>query len=235
MAWCSTVCARLATRVAATIAAVVLSATVGAAIEQGTASPRLREARLPTQMPEAFGGGEVVLELTVDPRGTVTRVDRVRVTLPYADLVASSAVEWHFEPATVVIDGRPTAIAAPVLVVGVFRPPSFYAGPSPGVPAQTLHAPSARLPRLQSVAMPAYPPTATGNGIVLVEIEMTGRAQPRTYRIVGPPSGFDTAALDAVRAWRFEAPQFADASDRLFVYAVVGFRAPLAPDTRPRQ
>jgi len=186
-------------------------------------------------MPEAFGGGEVVLEIYVDPRGAVIRIDRVRVTPPYTDLVVNSSAAWQFEPATAVIEGHPTPLTGSVLVVAAFRPPSFYAGPAPGTPPQTIGVPSARLPLVRSVVMPAYPPTATGNGLVLIEIEMNRRAEPRGYRIVGPTSGFDSAALDAVRAWRFGAPEATDASDPLFAYAIVGFRAPLEPATRPQR
>lgn len=234
MASSSGTCPRLIAPIAAAIVA-VLSASLGAAAGQLATSPRLREARLPAQVPEAFGGGEVVLELTVDSRGAVTRLEHIRATPPYTDALADSAAAWQFDPATTVIEGRPTTVAAPVLVVAVFRPPSLYAGPAPGVPPQTPGVPSPRLPRLVSTVMPAYPPTATGNGIVLVEIDMSGRGESRSYRIVGHASGFDTAALDAVRAWRFDAPQAPDASDPLFVYAVVGFRVPLAPVTQPRQ
>jgi outer membrane biosynthesis protein TonB len=207
----------------------ILSAAVGAAAEERSTSPRLRESRLPPQIPQALGGGEVVLELSIDSRGAVMQVERVRVTPPYIDLVVNSAAEWRFEPATVMLEGRATAVPASVLVVAVFRPASFYSGPAPGVASQVLGAPSPRVPRVESIFMPGYPPTATGDGIVLVEVEMSGRAEPRNYRIVGSRSGFDAAALDAVRAWRFGAPQAADVPDRLFVYAVVGFRAPLAP------
>jgi hypothetical protein len=44
-----------------------------------------------------------------------------------------------------------------------------------------------------------------------------------------------TAALNAVRAWRFDAPPTDDAPGPLFVYALVGFRAPLAPVTPRRK
>jgi outer membrane biosynthesis protein TonB len=209
--------------------ALILSAAVDAEVGQRSMSPRLREGRFPAQIPQALGGGEVVLELSVDPRGAVARVERVRVTPPYADFAVDSTAEWRFEPATVMLEGRATAVPASVLVVAVFRPASFYSGPAPGVPPQVLGAPSPRVPQVESIVMPAYPPTATGDRIVLVEVEMSGRAEPRNYRIVGSRSGFDAAALDAVRAWRFGAPQAADVPDRLFVYAVVGFRAPLAP------
>jgi hypothetical protein len=44
-------------------------------------------------------------------------------------------------------------------------------------------------------------------------------------------SGFDSAALDAVRAWHFSPPSSGDVPDTLFLYAVLGFRAPLGPAT----
>jgi TonB family protein len=213
----------------------ILSVAVGVAIEDRSTSPRLRESRLPAQIFQALGGGEVVLELSIDSRGAVAQVDRVRVTPPYADLVADSTAEWRFEPAIVTFEGRATAVAGSVLVIAVFRPASFYSAPAPGVAPQVLGAPSPRVPRVESIAMPAYPPTATGDGIVLVEIEMSRRAEPRNYRIVGPTSGFDAAALDAVRTWRFGAPQPPDVPDPLFVYAVVGFRSPLTSATPRRE
>ena len=205
---------------------------------QRATGPRLREGSVSAQIPEAVeavGGGEVVLELAVDARGTVGRVEPIRTTPPYTDLVVNAAATWQFEPATSLIDGRATTAAAPVLVVAIFRPPQLYGGPARGVVPQTVGVASPRLPRLVSLVMPAYPPTATGNGIVLVEIELSGRAASRGYRIVGPTSGFDSAALDAVRAWRFDAPGTPEAVDRIFVYAVLGFRTPLAPIASKRE
>jgi TonB family protein len=76
--------------------------------------------------------------------------------------------------------------------------------------------------------MPAYPPNARGDGVVLVEIEMTARAAVRDYRVVSEKTGFDSAALDAAKAWRFSPPR-TEASDRLFIYVVFGFRTPIAP------
>lgn len=216
-----------------TVLVVVLATTVSTADTQMATSPRLREGGLPARIPEAFGGGEVVLELTVDAGGAVTRVERLRLTPPYTEMLAQSAASWRFEPAITLIDGRPTALRAPVLVVALFRPAAFYAGPSAGVLPQVRGVPSSQLPQPDPLVMPAYPPNATSDGIVLLEIEMTARAEPRGYRIVSPASGFDDAALDAVRAWRFSPPQAVDVPDQLFVYVVLGFRAPLAPATPP--
>lgn len=227
----SVICARFARPVSVAIAAAILWGASGAAREQGATSPRLREARLPATMtmPQAYGGGEVVLELTVEASGEVSAVDGVRDTPPYTELLADSAAEWRFDPAIEVIEERPTPVVAPVLVVAAFRPPTLYAGPAPGVPPQTLRAASARLPRVHSITMPAYPPKAVGDGVVLIEIEMDARAQPRRYRVVSSTSGFEAAALDAVRRWRFDPPPHLDVPEPLFVYAVVGFRAPVVP------
>jgi hypothetical protein len=60
------------------------------------------------------------------------------------------------------------------------------------------------------------------------------RAEPRRYRIVGPASGFDDAALDAVRAWKFGPPQASDLPEPIFAYAVLGFRALLTLPAHPR-
>ena len=122
-------CARLLV----TVLVVMLATTISTADTKMATSPRLRDGGLPAQIAEAFGGGEVVLELAVDASGAVTRVEYLRVTPPYADVLAHSAAAWRFEPAITVIDGRPTALPAPVLVVALFRPASFYAGPSAGV------------------------------------------------------------------------------------------------------
>lgn len=191
-------------------------------------APRLRDGGLSAPTPVAFGGGQVVLDVTVDAGGVVTRVDAVQATPPYTEVIAAAAGSWRFEPALALIDGRPTAVPGHVLVVAVFRPPSLYAGPAPGAAPEVRGVPSPGLPQPESVTMPAYPPTAVGDATVMVEIDMTGRAEAPGYRVVSPTSGFDSAALDAVKAWRFSPPRAPDAPNRLFVYAVLGFRTPVS-------
>ena len=220
-------------RVAALAAAVsVLPAGIAAATGQTVTAPRLRAGRVPATTLFALGGGEVVLELTVGATGRVTELKQIRATPPYTDLVSDPAATWQFEPATMAVEGRTVPVAAPVLVAAVFRPPSIYAGPTAGTPPRTTGVPSPRLPRVESMVMPAYPATSVGDAVVLIEIEMTRSAQPVAYRILGPASGFDDAALDAVRGWRFTAPRDPDLPERLFVYAVAGFRTPVAALSR---
>jgi TonB family protein len=217
-----------------TLTALILSVGASAAID-APSSPRLQDGRFNAPIPRAFGGGEVVVELTVDSAGGVADIARVRTTPPYLDYVVDAVGKWRFAPATALTDGRVTAVAAPVLVVAVFRPPLVYAGPAPGARSQLLGAVSRRSPGVASVTLPAYPPTAIGDGIVIVEIEMTRQAEPRDYRIVGAASGFDNAALAAVRTWRFAPPQDSKVPEPIFAYAVLGFREPLTlPAPKPR-
>lgn len=194
-----------------------------------TVGPRLRLDGLPAQVPEAFGGGEVVLDVAVDATGGVSRIDPVRVTPPYGDAMLRSVASWRFDPASRLGEERPVAVPGRVLVVGTFRPPSIYASPAPGAVPEMRGLPSPQLPVPNTLTLPAYPPNATGDAMVLVEIELTSRAVPREYRVVSPPSGFDAPALEAARLWRFTPPAAPDVPDRLFVYAVLGFRAPVVP------
>jgi outer membrane biosynthesis protein TonB len=210
----------------------VLVATSSVAVAQMVSSPRLRTSELPVPSPEAFGGGEVLLELAVDASGAVTQVSPLRVTPPFSDTMMKMATSWRFQPAVVVINKRETPAPGKVLVAGLFRPPTLYAGPAPGAPPEARDTPSPDVPRPNQLVMPAYPPNVTGDRMVLIEIELTPRAEPLGYRVVSPASGFDGAALDAVKAWRFNPPTAAAIPDRLFVYAVLAFRTPVTGAAR---
>ena len=220
--------ARLLALACACMVAILISPHAGTAAGQALTSPRLRPgAALPALPQAAVGGGEVVLEVDVDARGAVTRVIHLRTTPPYDEVLTDAVRSWTFEAATARVAGRYRAVPARVLVAALFRPPSLYAGPTAGAPPRTRAHPSPGLPQIEALSMPAYPPNAVGDGIVLIEIEMTARAARRGYRVVSQMSGFDRAALDAVSSWRFTLPAVPATPDRAFVYAVLGFRAPL--------
>jgi TonB family protein len=192
-------------------------------------APKVRSAAAPALPVQAFGGGEVVLELTVAPSGTVEAFEAIRSTPPFTEGVARAASSWQFGPATATVDGRSTPVRGAVLVVAVFRAPTLYAAPAPGGQPATSGKASSALPQVTSIVPAAYPPNARGSGVVIVEIEMTRSGAARGHRVVTPQSAFDGAALDAVRAWRFNAPRDGNAAERLYVYAIVGFREPVVP------
>jgi TonB family protein len=205
----------------------ILAVGLSAAAEDIKA-PRLRGAgAVPRTQQLAPGGGEVALELHVGNDGSVTRVEPLTSTPPFTAALTAAVRSWRFDPAQDTIDKQLVAVPGRVLVLAVFRPPSVYAAPARGGPTQVLGRPSAALPQPGTLTMPAYPPKVFGNGTVLVEIEMSAAGAPREYRALGSKSGFDSAALEAVKAWRFGPPSMPRMPDPVFTYAIVDFREPV--------
>jgi hypothetical protein len=204
----------------------LLVAGLTADTRQVPTAARLREAHVPQIPAVAYGGGEVMFEVTVDPSGTVSRIARLRATEPFTEPFAQAVGAWRFEPATTWVDEQRRPTAGQVLVIGLIGPPALYAAPAPRGTVDVRAHPSERVPGLLSAGMPPYPPTATGHFVVLVELTVTVRDGPTNYRVLTPPSGFDAAALAAARTWRFTSPARAPA-DPLYVYAILAFRAPV--------
>jgi TonB family protein len=73
----------------------------------------------------------------------------------------------------------------------------------------------------------AYPPRATRDGAVLIEIELDGTGAALTHRVMSPASPFDAPALEAVRTWRLAPPAKPSRAEKLYVYAIVGFKEPI--------
>jgi TonB family protein len=192
-------------------------------------APRLRAGgQAPLASPLVVGGGEVVLDLTVGTGGRVSKVDVVRATPPYTELVSGAVKGWQFDAAQAAVKGALQPAEGHVLVVAVYRPPQVYAGPAPGVATAVVGQPSGELPAPGALTMPAsYPPRATRDGTVLVEIELTAAGVPAGHRVLSQPSSFDSGALDTVRGWRFGFPSEPTGANQLFVYALVGFREPI--------
>jgi hypothetical protein len=204
----------------------LLVAGLTADTRQAPTAARLREAQVPRIPAAAYGGGEVIFEVIVDPAGTVSRIVRLRATEPFTEPFAQAVGAWRFEPATTWIDKERRPTAGHVLVIGLIGPPSLYAAPAPGGTVDVRGQPSERVPGVMSAEMPSYPPTATGHFVVLLELTVSGRDGPTNYRVLTPPSGFDAAALAAARTWRFTPPPRAPA-DPLYIYAILAFRAPV--------
>jgi TonB family protein len=179
----------------------------------------------PPAAPTVIGGGEVVLELSVGRTGAVEKVTPIRSTSPYTELLTAAASRWQFAAATTLLNKQPVPTAATVLVVGVFRPPSLVVGANSGTPPKTVGVPSRGAPQVASVVFPNYSPNMTGDATLLVEVELTTKGEARGHRVIAGAAGFDAAALDAVRQWRFVPGA---GPDPQFVYAVVGFRTPIA-------
>jgi hypothetical protein len=214
-----------------TVLALLFSFAAPAVAQLEPTAARLHAgAMVPLAPPLLIGGGEVVLDVTVDTDGSAKRIDLVRSTPSYTELMTGAVRGWRFEPAKGSVEGVIQPVEGHVLVLAVFRPPEVYSEPARGVPTVIVDEPSAELPRVGVLTKPLmYPPRAVRDGTVLIEIELTAAAVPREHRVMSPPSGFDSSALETVKLWRFDYPRQPTGASSLFVYAVVGFREPITP------
>jgi len=210
------------------ICAASLVAHTGAQANKPT-SARLRAgATAPVAPPLTVGGGEVILDVTVGKDGTVSKVQPVRGTPPYTQLLTSAVGGWGFDPAKSLVEDALQVAESHVLVAAVYRPPQVYAAPAPGAETKTVGELSAQLPSPGPLTMPtAYPPRAVRDGTVVIELELGIGGVVQGAKVMSRPSPFDNAALDTARGWRFGVPRDPTGAEQIFVYAVVGFREPI--------
>ncbi|HEX5474433.1 MAG TPA: TonB family protein [Vicinamibacterales bacterium] len=201
---------------------------IGAAVEPSFVPARLTAAPAFEQPTQTVGGGQVLLEATVGTDGVVTRVDRLRVTPPFGDLLADAVSGWRFAPATHEVGGRRASVETHVLVAGVFRPPALYLGSNIGEVPQTTGAASAQVPSPHELLAPPYSPNARGSAVVILEAEVGADGSTRGIRVVQSGGAFDDAARQALDSWSFD-PARRDDEGRVpsYVYAVFGFREPI--------
>ena len=137
-----------------TLAGVVLAIAVQTAPPEDEPA-RVRAVGVPDAPPVmTVGAGEVVLEVTVSPEGNVLRIDWLRATSPFTDLVASAVETWKFVPASIVKAGRPEPVESKILVVAFYRPPAMYMGGSLGDPIRDVGRPSGEAPSVGTLQVP---------------------------------------------------------------------------------
>ena len=113
-------------------------------------------------------------------------------------------------------------------MAAVYRPPQVYAAPAAGAETKTVGELSPELPAPSALTMPpSYPPQATRDGTVVIELELSMAGVVGDAKVISRPSAFDAAALSTVRSWRFGIPAKPSGAESIYVYAVVGFREPI--------
>lgn len=214
--------------------ACVLAFAVVASI--GADTPAVfQSGRIPvlSAMSVEVGGGEVLLEVTVDGAGAVTGIKPLRETATFTERMVDSVKTWRFTPAQVSIPpaqrkpGGPTTqpVESKVLVAGVFRRPSVI-GVTLGAPIQDVAAASNDIPFPASIVTPTYPPGTLSPGVVLVEVGVDATGGVTDAKVRVPAPGFDTAALDSARQWKFRAARPGGTGAPAVAYIVFGFPVP---------
>ena len=179
------------------------------------------------------GGGEVLLEVTVDRTGAISVIKPLRETATFTERMTQSVKTWRFKPAEKDIPeaqrkpGGPSTerVDAKVLVAAVFRRPSVI-GLTLGEPVRDVAAASADIPSPTSIVPPAYPPSALSPGVVLVEVQVNaiGAVSDANVRLSAP--GFDSVALSTASQWKFRPAKSGGANAPAVAYIVFGFPVP---------
>lgn len=172
----------------------------------------------------AAAGGEVLLEVSLGSAATVASgITILHDVPPFTPSLRQAVTGWRFRPgaATLVPGGR-------VLVAGSFRSPVLLeVGPLPSPPADLAASPTVPVP-VQWVR-PAYPATAIGDAIVILEASVGADGSVGQIVAVHGARPFTAAAMDAARQWRFRPAVIDGVRVATVAYLVFGFRQPVSP------
>ena len=201
------------------------------------AAPKYRDGAVPPVLLRAVAGGEVWLEVPVTRDGVIPRVTLLRSTPPFTDALTTAVNGWRFAPAEAEIPPAPDApprtpstrdrVDATVFVGAVFLPPSLNA-PTLGEPPKDLAAPSSPgTPFPIATTRPMYPLRAVAGGVVLVEALVGRMGDVEQAKVLSSAPGFDQAALDAARQWKFTPSRVQGINVPSYAYLVFGFAQPV--------
>lgn len=179
------------------------------------------------------GGGEVLLEVSVDKTGAVTAMTPLRETATFTERMTQSVKTWRFQPAEAEIPavrrkpGGPTteAVDSRVLVAGVFRRPSVI-GVTFGEPVKDVATASTDIPFPTNLVTPPYPPGTMSPGVVLVEVRVDAGGAVTDAKIRIPSPGYDSASLSTARQWRFRPARPGGGAAASVAYIVFGYPVP---------
>jgi TonB family protein len=179
------------------------------------------------------GGGEVLLEVSVNRTGAVTAIRSLRETATFTERMTQAVKTWTFTPSEAEIPAARRKPGGPktepvdtkVLVAGVFRRPSVI-GITLGEPIRDVATASADIPYPTSVVTPTYPPGTMSPGVVLVEVRVDATGGVADAKIRIPSPGFDSASLSTARQWKFRPARPGGATAPAVAYIVFGFPVP---------
>ena len=217
------------------LAALAISAAAGVSAQRlAFTPPRLVKTELsPLPAPTIVGGGEVLIEATVDRTGRLTRPNVLRGTPPYTNMVLDTVATWRFEAASVRnVDGRDEAVDMPIAIAAVYRPPVLMNAPTFGEVPKDWSKPSGDVAYPIAMEMPNYPPNALDGGVVLLEVTLNEAGAVTETRGIASTGGFDSAAREALSKWRFRGGMYRSRPVPTTAYVLFGFRPPVVSSPR---
>src|SRR5689334_13440042 len=215
------------------VVAAALSATLSLTLfaQPRYIPPRLASGAPPGLAPMAVGGGQAILEVSIDANGIVTDVKTLRSTPPFTRMLLDSVSTWSFTPATDHPIGRDDLpdnlqkVPSKVLVAALYRAPVLQ-GPTQGERPTEVAPPSADVPFPSVMTEPVFPPNAHAGGVVMIEARLNPAGSVTVARVIRSSPPLDKPALDAVRRWRFRAPRIGSTKESI-AYLIFGFPQPV--------
>jgi TonB family protein len=214
---------------------VALAVVVSLGADQAAKPALYQSGSIPLQPVNSVevGGGEVVLEVSVDKTGAVTGMKTLRETAAFTARTTAAVKTWRFSPAEAPIaearrkPGGPTTqpVESKVLVAALFRRPSITS-PTLGDPVKDIGAASNDIPYPTSVITPPFPISALSPGVVLVEVSLDAKGAVTGAGVRVPAAGFNSAALDAAKAWKFRPASPGGVSAPSVAYLLFAFAVP---------
>ena len=214
----------------ALIVSVALVATLSA--QEPYAPARYARGAAPVLPVMTVGGGEVFLELTIRPNGTVEAIRPLRSTPPFTGVLSNAVNGWQFTPALEAVvgpDGKQEGsknATSKVMVAGMFRAPTLLT-PTLGEKPADVGAASEDVAYPTTTIEPPYPPQALSAGLVVVEASTDTTGKVLAARVISSSPAFDPAAVDAARKWRFKPARIKGHPTSTYVYLVFGFPQPV--------
>jgi len=165
-------------------------------------------------------GAEVLLHVKLDASGAPEGILGILDVSPFAEALRVAVRQWRL-PAPPDRDS-----ARDVLVAGMFRAACLLDLEGLRPPPSAAFAPAV-LPFPVHWERPPYPAHALGDGVVVVEVRVGEDGLARTATAVWSAPGFDDAAVETARRWRFRPAVRDDRPVPAVAYLVFGFRAPV--------
>jgi TonB family protein len=132
--------------------------------------------------------GIVILDLIIDPEGSVRAVEVTRSVPPFDEAAVAAVRQWEYEPTK--IGGRPVSVRLTVPITFALKLPDMKR--------------ESGIPELRQGAAPGVPASdAPGNHSVLAELTIDGNGQLVEGGVVEGETPWAEALLLAVRTWRF--------------------------------
>jgi TonB family protein len=153
----------------------------------------------------SIASGIVVVDVSLDSKGDVTRTDVLRDVASLTSTATSTVRSWKYRPASV--DGTP--LASMVRVAFVFRPGVILASPPSFAPLLqegdvTPDVTSSYVPPgIVAATYPAYPIDAASVGAVVVRVTLDAGGKVAEVNAIRSFRPFTRPSMEAAKKWQF--------------------------------